>query len=132
MTNIQLTLAGTQNGFTIAFVTVYPNIQGGNAYVILNYYDGTSTRFDDYCISSLGGNSYQNINSIEIYMYSSMANEGASLYATTDRSLDPYGSESSGFDPDGTTNINLVGNYDIFIYPTADLTFTFLDFELWD
>ena len=60
-------MAGTQNGYSVTWGTVTTNFDGGTGYVILNYYDGTSSRFNNNDILSLGGNTYYEVVSITIY-----------------------------------------------------------------
>ena len=103
-------------------------MQGGDAYVVLNNYDGTNIRFDNYYITSLNGNSYNNIVSIEIYASTPMTN-GLTWYATLNRELDPYGLE--GFLPTSSSPI-IESHIDYLLYPASDITITELYIELWD
>ena len=109
---------------------MYSNVQGGNAFVVLNNYDGTNTRFDNYYITSLSGNSYNNIVSIEIYAFTPMTN-GLTWYATLNRELEPYGLE--GYLPNNSSADPLTASQiDYLIYPASDLVITELYIELWD
>ena len=98
------------------------DFDGGFGYVILTYYDGTNSRFDNYDIqNSLNGTTHSNVVSVEIYVESGMPS-GVSWHATINRTLGPY--ESFGIFQQGTYITNTASPVDVFLYPEEDLVIT--------
>ena len=115
----------------MTFGSVTTEFDGGYGHVILTYYDGTKSRFDNDDIQNdLNGTTHSNVVSVEIYIESGMP-RGVSWHATINRTLGQY--EYSGFIYQGGTYItNTACPVDVFLYPEEDLVITVLYLSAYD
>ena len=124
--NIQLTLAGSQSGYSVTWGTVTTGFEGGSAIVTMNYFDGSSSSFGREDIRNLSGITYNGVvsivfNTISNYNTTSGYNGEIvgdfSLHSFYNQNGSPYGfsTEGSNFIGSHYTCITLTLGADLYI-----------------
>lgn len=130
--NIQLTLAGSQSGYSVTWGTVTTGFDGGSATVTMNYFDGSYSSFVCEDIRNLSEMTYNGVVSIEfntIYNYNTTSGYNGEivgdflLHSFYNQNGNPY-----GFSTEGS---NFIGSHHNCITLTLGADLYITSFYIW-